>query len=419
MRILVFNIYFHPDPTGTGLIIGELTRELAKRGHEVTVVTTVTHYGLDRPAAGYEGRLVSDETWEGVRVLRTALPRFAGPLIVRRLMTYLAYTLLAIPAGMRALPPDVVLGVVPPVTTGPAAWMMSRLRRAPLVLSVQDVYPDSVFGGGVLARLNRVLERIVLGGAARLITLSRGQRDALVARGVRAERIEVVPMWTDLDGIRPGARNNSFRAEHGKGAALLALYAGNLGEFSGVGVLLEAAHLLRDDSRIRFLIVGRGHGLAELTQRAAHLDLPNLSFLPTQPRERLAEMLAAADIGLVTLDPRLSATSVPSKTFTIMAAGRPVLAAIHPDNDVARMVITAKCGAVAPPDDPASIAAILRGWADDGSPLDAMGSRARSWAERLHGRDSAVQAHEDILERQARRPRWGTGPDRLAETRPK
>ena len=418
MRILVFNIYFYPDPTGTGLVVGELTRELVKRGHQVTVVTTVTHYGLDRPAAGYQGRLVFDETWEGVRVLRTALPRFAGPLIVRRLMTYLAYTMLAIPAGMRALPPDVVLGVVPPVTTGPAAWMMSRLRRAPLVLSVQDVYPDSVFGGGLLARLNRTFERVVLGGAARLITLSRGQRDALVARGVRAERIDVVPMWTDLDGIRPGAKNNSFRAEHGKGAAVLALYAGNLGEFSGVGVLLEAAHLLRDDSRIRFLIVGRGHGLAELTQRAAQLDLPNLSFLPTQPRERLAEMLAAADVGLVTLDPRLSATSVPSKTFTIMAAGRPVLAAVHPDNEVARMVVAAECGTVVPSDNPAAIAAILRGWADDGSPLDAMGSRGRSWAERLHGRSPAVQAHEDILASESRRSRWRTGTDRLAETRP-
>src|SRR5262245_42105238 len=129
MRILVFNLYFHPDPTGTGLTLGELTRDLAERGHEVTVVTTVTHYGLEGPVADYDGRLILDETWEGVRVLRTQLPRFAGSPRVRRLMTYLAYMLLAIPAGMRAVLPDVVFGVLPPVTTGPAVWLMSRLRR--------------------------------------------------------------------------------------------------------------------------------------------------------------------------------------------------------------------------------------------------------------------------------------------------
>jgi len=418
MRILVFSLYFQPDPTGTGLILGELTRDLAKRGHDVTVVTTVTHYGLEGPVAGYRGRLIFDETWEDVRVLRTALPRFARSPRVRRLVTYLAYTLLAIPAGLRALRPDVVLGLLPPISTGPAVWLVSRLRRAPMVLSVQDVYPDSVFGGGLPARLNHALERFVLGRAARLITLSRGQRDALVARGVSAERIDVVPMWTDLEGVRPGSRNNPFRTEHGKGAALVALYAGNLGELSGVNVLLDAAHLLRNDTRIRFLIVGRGHGLAELTHRAARLELPNLSFLPTQPRERLAEMLAAADVGLVTLDPKLAATSVPSKTFTIMAAGRPVLAAVHPDNEVAQMVVAAQCGVIAPPDDPVAISAILRAWADDGSPLDAMGSRARSWAERFHGRGSAVQTHEDILASESRSARRQTGPDPLAETRP-
>jgi colanic acid biosynthesis glycosyl transferase WcaI len=183
-------------------------------------------------------------------------------------------------------------------------------------------------------------------------------------------------------------------------------------------VVLEAAHRLRDDARIRFLIVGRGHGRDDLMRRAAQLGLPNLVFLPTQPRERLAEMLAAADVGLVTLDPRLSATSVPSKTFTLMAAGRPVLAAIHADNEVARMILAAECGAIAPPGGYAEIAAILRGWADDGSPLDAMGSRARSWAERFHGRTAAVQAHEEILSRESRPPRRHTGPSRLADRRP-
>ena len=103
----------------------------------------------------------------------------------------------------------VVLGVLPPITTGPTLWLVSLIRRAPLVLNVQDVYPDGVFKRAWMARLNRVLERFILRRATRLTALSEGQREALVARGVQRERVGVVPMWTDLEGVRPGEYGDS------------------------------------------------------------------------------------------------------------------------------------------------------------------------------------------------------------------
>jgi colanic acid biosynthesis glycosyl transferase WcaI len=397
MRILIFNIYFHPDPTGTGLTVGEMARDLVRFGHQVTVVTSVPHYGLDAPVEGYRGRLIFDEGWEGVRVLRTAVHVPRRKTALPRLINFLSYAVLAIPAGLRGPRPDVVLGVLPPIVTGPSCWLVSRLRGAPLVLNVQDTYPDAIFGRRWAAWLNRTLERLVLGRGTRITALSQGQRTALIGRGADPARTEVVPMWTDLEGVRPGPRHNAFRAEHAAGARLLALYSGNLGTFGGAAVLLEAADRLRDDPRIRILIVGRGNARESLVRRAAELKLPNLAFLPTQPRERLAEMLAAADVGLVTLDARLSETSVPSKTFTLMAAARPVLAAISERNEVAIAVRESGCGVVVPADQPDRIAATLRSWADDPTPLDEMGPRGRIWAERFHGRESAVRAHERIL----------------------
>jgi colanic acid biosynthesis glycosyl transferase WcaI len=277
-------------------------------------------------------------------------------------------------------------------------WLVSLLRRAPLVLNVQDVYPDSIFRSRVLAWINRRLERFLLRRAARITALSSTQREMLVTLGADPARVTVIPMWTDLEGVHPERKENAFRAEHGGGASFIALYAGNLGAYSGVGVLLEAADRLRDDSRIRFLIVGRGHGRDALVGRAEELALPNVTFLPTQPRERLSEMLAASDVGLVTLDPRLSVGNVPSKTFTIMAAGRPVLAAVGSRNEIARVVAESGCGVVARPDSPEAIAEILRGWASDTSSLDAMGSRGRMWAEKHHDRVSAVREFEVLLD---------------------
>jgi colanic acid biosynthesis glycosyl transferase WcaI len=399
VRILIFNLYFHPEPTGTGLIVGELARDLVRLGHEVTVVTTVPHYGLDEPVHRYRGRLIFEEWWEGVRVLRTRVHVGRRGSVLSRLGNYLSYAVLAIPAGLRGSRPDVVVGVLPPVTTGPVAWLVSRLRRAPLILNVQDVYPDTIFRSSLMARVNQAIERVLLGGAAQLTALSEGQRDALVARGAERARISVVPMWTDFDGVRPGPKHNAFRAAHSPGAKVLALYSGNLGTFGGVGILLEAAQILREDPRIRILIVGRGNAREGLVRRATELGLPNVTFLPTQPRERLAEMLAAADVGLVSLDVRLSVTSVPSKTFTIMAAARPVLAAVDMRNEIARAIREAECGLVVPPDSAPALAAALRAWADDPSSLEAMGSRGRTWVERFHRREPAVRAHEEIFRR--------------------
>jgi colanic acid biosynthesis glycosyl transferase WcaI len=398
VRLLLFNLYFHPDPTGTGLILGDLARELARRGHEVVVVTTVPHYGLDEVPARFRGRWIHDERWEGVRVLRTAVPVSRRKTMITRLATYLSFAGLGLVAGLRGPRPDVVMGVLPPITTGPTVWLVSLLRRAPLALNVQDVYPDSIFRSRWLAWINRALERFLLSRAARITALSETQREMVVSRGADPARVHVIPMWTDLEGVRPEPRENAFRAEHTAGARFLALYAGNLGVYSGIGVLLDAADRLRGDPRIRILIVGRGHGRDALVARAAELTLPNVTFLPTQPRERLSEMLAASDVGLVTLDPRLSVGNVPSKTFTIMAAGRPVLAAVGSQNEIARVVAESGCGIVVPPDSPDAIAKILRGWADDTSPLDAMGRRGRSWAEQYHDRVLAVRAFEALLD---------------------
>jgi colanic acid biosynthesis glycosyl transferase WcaI len=398
VRLLIFNLYFHPDPTGTGLTTGELARDLARRGHEVSVVTTVPHYGLDEVPPEFRRGWIQEERWEGVRVFRTKVPVTRKKTMLSRLASYLSYAGLGWIAGLRAPRPDVVMGLLPPITTGPTVWLVSLLRRAPLVLNVQDVYPDSIFRSRVLAWINRRLERFLLRRAARITALSSTQREMLVTLGADPARVTVIPMWTDLEGVHPERKENAFRAEHGGGASFIALYAGNLGAYSGVGVLLEAADRLRDDSRIRFLIVGRGHGRDALVGRAEELALPNVTFLPTQPRERLSEMLAASDVGLVTLDPRLSVGNVPSKTFTIMAAGRPVLAAVGSRNEIARVVAESGCGVVARPDSPEAIAEILRGWASDTSSLDAMGSRGRMWAEKHHDRVSAVREFEVLLD---------------------
>ncbi|MFA6046936.1 MAG: glycosyltransferase family 4 protein [Phycisphaerales bacterium] len=396
MHVLIFNIYFHPEPTGTGLVIGQLAADLAALGHQVTVVTTVPHYGLDREGDHHRGRLIVEEQWEGVRVLRTGVPDWFRKGWLSRLSKYLGYTTLAVPAGLRAARPDVVLCVWPPLTTGLAARLVSWWRKAPLVLNVQDVYPDAIFGGGIGPKLIRKVEHHLLARAARVTVLSEGLRHEVIQRGARPETAGVIPMWTDVEGIRPGVKENAFRVAHQLGGKFVVLYSGNIGTFSGVGVAIEAAAILKDVERIRFVIVGRGHGKETLLSQAQRLQLGNVMFLDTRPRDELQELLAAADVSLVTLDPRIARTSVPSKAFTIMASARPVLAAMSPDNEVAKVVSETGCGWCVPADQPATLAQTILAAMDNPS-LDEMGASGRRYVEAHHTRHALTRRHADML----------------------
>lgn len=405
MKVLIFNIYFHPEPIGTGMTVGQLALDLADAGDHVTVVTTVPHYATDCPPPRLREGVLRRERWKGMDVWRTYVWTSRRRNVFTRAANYLSYTALSVMAGFLADRPDVVLCVVPPISTGVPAVLCGRLKGVPVVLSVQDVYPDSIFPGRALAVANRTLERHALGAASRVIVISESMKRRLSEQGVRDSKLELIENWTDTDEIRPlPHRGERFRAEHGIDGGFLALYAGNLGVFGGHGVILDAARLLQDRPQgraIEIVLVGRGARAEVLRKRALDLGLRNVRFLPPQPRERLPEMLAAADIGLVTLDGRLSVTSVPSKTYTYMAAGRPVLAGVHEDNEIARMMASSSCGLRVAPDRPDLWAEALLAAAADPARLSDWGRNGRRYVERHHARSTQTRRYHDVLQEAA------------------
>src|SRR5262249_53622124 len=152
--------------------------------------------------------------------------------------------------------------------------------------------------------------------------------------------------------------------------------------------VLEAAKLLEDDSHIQFLIVGEGNAKPGLVSRANGLGLKNVRFLPTQSKEVLPEMLGAADLSLVTLNRHLGQLNVPSKTYSIMASARPVLASVPDDSEVARLIKVADCGLGVPPEDPCSLAQAIRSLANQPERLQLYGANGRRYVEEYLNRHS-------------------------------
>lgn len=435
MKILIVNIYFHPDPTGTGLVLTELARDLVGYGHDVTVVTSVPHYGIAgdgrwQPANGRKGlSLWREEALDGMRVIRTAVYVPQRKTFWSRSLNYATFSLLAILAGLRCGHQDIILCTSPPLSLGISAWLLSRLKRAPFVFNVQDIYPDAAILMGMLRSplliaLFRRLERFIYRQAALVTVISEGAKQNLARKGVPGEKIAVIPNWVDVEYVRPVPFENEFRrslafahgswwmaeganedeslligssAVNNQPSTKIVMFAGNIGLIAGLETVLAAAAELRRRPDIQFVIVGEGNAKAALVERAERMGLSNVTFLPTQPREILPQMLGAADLHLVTLKLRMSTTSVPSKSYGIMASGRAMVAAVDPGSEVWRLVQAADAGVCIQPEEPLELARAVEALCDDPEQRRRLGENARAYVVRQNAKRELTALYSQVL----------------------
>jgi colanic acid biosynthesis glycosyl transferase WcaI len=409
MRITIIHMRYLPDLTGTGPLVAELAADLARLGEDVTVITSVPHYGK-KPSAGMSGRrFLGGRREAGVRVVRTLAFPYGSGSVVGRALDYGLYGLFSVAVGLAGLRPDVVLAVAPPLTAGLSGWLVAALRGAPLVFNAQDIWPDGLvrmgkLRNGPLIRGAQRLERLTYRSARRVAVLSEGMRQNLLQKGVPGRKITVIPNWVDLDALRTSDKGNSFRTELGLEDAFVVLFAGNIGFAAGLESVIRAAELLRDEPNLVFLIVGEGSAKPDLMQLAQELDLPNVRFVTSQPPHRLSEVFGAADLSLVTLRSGMGALSVPSKTMAIMASARPVLAAVPPDSEVRRVVVEAQAGRCIAPEDPAAMAAEIIALRNDQDRLEWFGANGRRYAGAHFGRPEIVSRYHRLLREVAAEP---------------
>ncbi|MEY2958931.1 MAG: hypothetical protein RLZZ01_1499 [Actinomycetota bacterium] len=397
LKILVLCPHFAPDTAPTGTVMTRIVEELATLGHDVHVVTSLPWYRAHRVEPGWDGRRIRVErtTWGSI----ARVDPFAGAdkrNLVRRAVGFLGFSVVAFVAGLRAGGrgrPTVILAMSPPLTLGPTGWLLGVLRRAPLVFNVQDVFPDAAVRTGAivdrrLIRLAEMLERWTYRRSAAVTVLS----DDLAAnvRGKigedRAAAVRVIPNFVDTDRIRPGDRLTAYRAEFSLGDGPVVLYAGNVGLSQSFDLMEEAARRCPD---ITFVVNGDGSARSDLERRVA--DLANFRVVGFQPVERLPEVLASGDIHLVLLRRGLGDVSVPSKSYSSLAAGRPVVAAIDPGTEIPRLLDAARAGRCVDPDDVDGFVETLRSLLDDPDERARMGASGRTWVVD-HASPSAVGA---------------------------
>jgi colanic acid biosynthesis glycosyl transferase WcaI len=308
---------------------------------------------------------------------------------------------------------DGILAVSPPLTLGIAGWLAARLRHAPLVFNIQDVFPDVAVELGVirnsgLIRAAHGLERFCYARADAITVLSDDLRANVASKTERADKVRVIPNFVDTGAIRPLPRENSYRAEHGLSGKTVVMYAGNVGLSQSLDTVIEAAVALSYEPGLVFVVNGQGASRAELERKAA--GLPNVRFVDMQPIDRLPEVLAAADVHLVPLRRGLARSSVPSKTYSILAAGRPLIASVDEGSEVARLTERAGAGHSVPPDDAEALTKALRRLLDSPEEAAEMGRRGRDFVEHWASPAAVAGSYEALFDellaaREARRAR--------------
>ena len=400
LRIAVLCPHFAPDTAPTGVVMTRIVTELAALGHELHVVTALPWYRGHALEAGWEGKWVRRESTEWGSVTRVhPFPASDKRNLVRRAAGFAGFSALAGLSSLRGGRVDAVVAMSPPLTLGLTGWCTHLVRRGPLIFNIQDVFPDAaietgaITNSGVIA-MARWLERASYRRAAAVTVLSEDLRDNVVAK-VRPSRrgdVRVIPNFVDTDEIRPLDRMTALRSELGIGTETVVLYAGNVGFSQSLEMVVDAA---RDLPQLTFLINGDGAARSSLVERAA--GTANVRFSGYQPAARLPEVLATGDIHLVPLRAGLGRVSVPSKTYSSLAAGRAVLASIDPATEVPRILAASGAGQCVPPDDPAAFARAVAELAADADRRRAMGEAGRRWVEGAASPAAVARAYADLI----------------------
>jgi glycosyltransferase involved in cell wall biosynthesis len=398
MRVLYVSQYFVSADQPGGVRHWQHTRALAAAGHDVSVVTSYVQHKEREIPERYRGRRIVREEEDGLTVYRTYATPGYGSDVRSRLANYGSFATWAGLAAMRAPRPDVVVASSPSLPSAAAAAAAAGARGARLVLEVRDLWPESAEAmglisdprviGGAQALADRLYRR-----ADRIVALTEGIREGIVARGVPDAKITLITNGVDREIAEAPTSPVPLPDDR-----FVAMYVGAHGTYSSLETVLEAAARLEQDPRVLVVLVGGGDRKPALVAQAREMGLGNVRFVDPVPKRQVPSWLARADACILPYQDRaLFAGALPNKTFDYLAAGRPIVAAAPP-GELTRLVEAEETGLAVPPEDPEALAAALAALADAPERAHAMGARGAELARGRFDRANLAARFVSVVE---------------------
>lgn len=359
MKLLILRSYFDPEIAASMYLINNLIEDFVGNGFEVEIHTPQPTRGVTKEVfKQYKNDRFEVRHSGKVKIFRFPMVR-EGKSTFSRAIRYLLCSLVYLYEGLLVKNFDILFIASTPPTMGVIGGLVRKIRRIPVVYSLQDIFPDSListgisYRGSILWNFGRIIENFTYRNVDCIIVPSKSFKSNLIEKKVQVEKIKVIYNWVDEKSVYPVNKNDNtlfekFGIDRQK---FIITYSGNFGLTQNLNMILEIAKDLEVFKDILFVLIGNGVLEDEIKKIVIKNKIENVKIFPFQDYSDISNVFSLGDVGLVISKANVGNNSIPSKTWSIMAAGRPVLASFDVDSELCSIVNDAKCGVCVPPDD--------------------------------------------------------------------
>ena len=401
MNLLLYSAYYEPEVAASLYLSTNLYEDFAASGMNVRLYTPLPTRGVtDEVRNSYRGK-IEKKIDSRLEIIRLNIPKESKSTI-KRALRYLWMNFVFIHNASK-FDADAIFVQSTPPTQGAMAAIIKKKKKIPFVYNLQDVFPDSLVGAGMtkentfIYRVGRRIEDYTYKNADRIIVISNDIKQNIINKGVPEEKIVVVPNWIDSEMIHPIEKEDNYLFDkyHIPKDKFTVVYAGNLGYAQNIEVIIKSAEMLKEYQNIQFVIFGKGAQEDEYKEMAAGLD--NVYFFPIQPYSEVSYVYSVGDVSVVPCKKGFGGSAMPSKTWSIMATGIPVLASFDPGTEMEKIIKTEEMGLFSDADDALGLSDnILKLYTDKGL-REKLGKNARTYVKKELNRRVCTQKYIDTI----------------------
>ena len=407
MKALYLKSYYFPESLASSYLGTQTQEAMAREGIKMELYTPMPSRGIDKQTRKIYSKLRVEHKMDGMLTIRR-FPLFAEKKSLA--LRALRYTLQCIKLFNRgvfakaAKDVDVIMAASTPPILGPTAALIKMIRHKPIIYNLQDIFPDSLVGtgmthkGSMLWKIGRCLENFTYRHCDKIIVVSEEFKRNIMAKGVPSDKIEVIYNWVDENVVIPvpKAENPLYEELGVDRSKFTVVYAGNLGNAQNIDIIIDAAARLKDKENIQFVIFGTGGLEEDIRGRISEDRLTNLSLHPLQPYEKVSQVYSLGEVCIVSCKAGLGGSAMPSKTWSIMSCGRPVLANFD-KGELKTILESWGCGVFTQANDLHGFVAAIEALATAPEKCVSMGEAGRKFILENLTKDAGTKKYIDVI----------------------
>lgn len=406
MKILFLTHYYTPEGNAPATRVSALAERWVKMGHEVTVLTCAPNVPNGIVYDGYRNRWTTNESINGVRVIRVWSYIAANKRTIRRIMNYTSFMWSAFIHGLFLPKPDIMIATSPQFFCGWAGVLLHWFRRFPFVLEIRDIWPESIASvdakiPGFSLRIVYWMEKTMYRTASFIVTVGEGYKQKLVqTKNVPEDKLAIIMNGVDTKHFYPRPKDEAILSQYGLKGKFVCSYIGTIGMACGLKTVLTAAEKLKEqgEDAIRFLLVGDGAMREEIEKEANKRGLNNVIFTGRRPKDEIPALIASSDVSLVHLKKTdLFTTVMPSKIFESAGCARPIIIGV--EGFAKAFVENAEAGIAMEPENADDLIKALLKLKSDSALCTKLGNNAHQNICSKYNRDQQAKDYIFLLEK--------------------